>query len=170
MAAIDLSRRKFLRGQLRAQHPAQSTRILPPGATAESIAACTACGACVQSCPNHIIALSDRLPAIDFSAGECIFCGECARACPEPVFVVPAATRFDHVVAVADTCLTHEGVDCQLCRDTCPEQAIRFRPRIGGPFYPEIMETACTGCGACIGICPVGAIEVSERGAEVAHG
>ncbi len=74
-----------------------------------------------------------------------------------------------HVAAITDTCLARRNVACQSCGESCPEQAIRFRPVIGGPFLPEIDEAKCTGCGACLGGCPVSAIAVRAPEAEVAH-
>lgn len=62
------------------------------------------------------------------------------------------------VAGIGQNCLPFRGVDCQICRDTCPVDAIRFRPRRGGPFQPEVDITACTGCGDCTSACPTGAI------------
>ena len=68
-----------------------------------------------------------------------------------------------HIVAISDECLARAGVFCMSCRDACAEQAIRFRPRVGGPFLPEVIESACSGCGACIAICPTNAITLADR-------
>ncbi|WP_083222437.1 ferredoxin-type protein NapF [Ensifer sp. LC163] len=148
---------------------ADRMRVLPPGVTLESLTSCTGCGRCVEQCPTHIISLMDERPSLDFSGGECTFCGDCARACPEPVFAVEGAARLAHVVAIADGCLAKNNVACQSCRDACPQQAIRFRPRTGGPFLPEVDVDSCSGCGACIGICPVGAIGIAQRLEEGVH-
>lgn len=148
---------------------AERRRVLPPGVTLESLTSCTGCGRCVDQCPTHIISLTDERPSLDFSGGECTFCGDCARACPEPVFAVAGAMRLAHVVAIADGCLAKNNVACQSCRDACPEQAIRFRPRTGGPFLPEVDVDSCSGCGACVGVCPVGAIGIAQRLEEGIH-
>ncbi len=160
-----LSRRDFLRGSRRSE----TARIRPPGVAPEALAACTGCGRCVEHCPTGIVHLADGLPAVDFSAGECTFCGACSAHCPEPVFSEGPAARFDHVVAIASSCLPFQRVDCQACRDACPEDAIRFRPVRGGPFVPEVSAAACTGCGACIAVCPVGAVATAPRAMEAAH-
>ncbi|NVD42130.1 ferredoxin-type protein NapF [Ensifer sp. HO-A22] len=144
-------------------------RVLPPGVTLESLTACTGCSRCVERCPTHIISLLDERPTLDFSGGECTFCGDCARACPEPVFVVLGSTQLAHVVAVGDGCLARNNVACQSCRDACPQEAIRFRPRAGGPFLPDVNVDSCSGCGACMGVCPVGAIGITERLEEGVH-
>ncbi|ODT01964.1 MAG: ferredoxin-type protein NapF [Mesorhizobium sp. SCN 65-20] len=164
MAAAAITRRSFLTGR-----EARSTTIAPPGVRGGWLAACTGCGACVEACPTSIIGLVEARPALDFSTGECLFCGECASVCPEPVFDPVAARTFCHVVAISDACLTHSGVACMTCRDACPEAAIVFRPRIGGPFVPELKASACTGCGACIAPCPAGAIAVSQPTGEAVH-
>lgn len=42
-------------------------------------APCTQCGACVTSCAEQAVTLTDEGPAIDF--GECLVCGRCVKAC-----------------------------------------------------------------------------------------
>ena len=168
--AIDHSRRNILFGR----RPETPPPIRPPWASETSLAdACTHCGACVAACGQGLISLgAGGLPELDFAAGECTFCAACAEACPEPVFPEAGARgrAFAHVAAIgssstASSCLSHRGVICQTCRDECPEAAIRFGFRIGGPAVPEIVEDLCTGCGACLAACPVDAIEIAGRGA-----
>jgi ferredoxin-type protein NapF len=159
-----LSRRNFLRGGRRED----SIRIRPPGIEDAGLLACTGCGACVAHCPAKIIGLADGLPTLDFTAGECTFCGACAASCPEPVFA-EAAGRFDHIVTISASCLPFQRVDCQACRDACPTAAIRFHPVRGGPFVPTLLAEACTGCGACISVCPVGAVTTAPLSTEAAH-
>jgi ferredoxin-type protein NapF len=65
-------------------------------------------------------------------------------------------------IAIADACLARAGVVCQGCGDACPERAIGFPLRRGGPPLPVVEEDRCTGCGACVAICPVGAIGLPE--------
>jgi ferredoxin-type protein NapF len=158
-----LSRRNFLTGR------APGKFIRPPGVSEGSLEACIGCAACVNACPSGIISLAHALPALDFSVGECTFCGECAQSCPEPVFRKDSLGGFTHVADISAACLAEAGVACQSCRDACPEQAIRFRPRIGGPFLPELDEVACSGCGACIAICPASAIAIREQGSLDTH-
>ncbi|MBN9453547.1 MAG: ferredoxin-type protein NapF [Bosea sp.] len=165
--AIDPGRRRFLTG--RSAQP-QPEGVRPPWSRATSIAgACTGCGACVPACPQHIIALdAGGRPILNFAVSECSFCGACAETCPEPVFdrLLPA---FEHVATVGSDCFAGRGIVCQSCGDACPESAIRFRPRLGGPALPEIAGDRCTGCGACIPACPAQAIAIGARLLESTH-
>ena len=154
------SRRGFLTAR-----PAPGFRPLPPGASMATLAACTGCGDCVSACPTQILLVREGRVAIDFDAGECTFCNACADACAQPVFSDSPAMQ--HVAAISDACLARRGVTCMTCRDACPESAIRFQPRAGGPFLPVLDAGLCTGCGACIGPCPSSAIAARPR--EVAH-
>jgi ferredoxin-type protein NapF len=68
-----------------------------------------------------------------------------------------------HRLAIGGLCLARSGVSCMACRDECEAGAIRFRPRLGGPFIPEIDENLCTGCGNCVPVCPSSAIELAAH-------
>lgn len=157
--ATDLSRRSFLTGRRR-ETAAPISPFRPPWLREDVASACTGCGSCADACPTGVIRIVGETATLDFTQGECTFCGACAEICPEDLFDL-AAKPFDHVVEIAGKCLTYAGVTCRSCGDACPELAIRFAPRIGGPFLPEIDSSACTGCGACIAPCPVGATGLS---------
>ncbi|WP_310388566.1 ferredoxin-type protein NapF [Rhizobium sp. 1399] len=165
MVLATRTRRGFLTGR----SPEDLDRILPPGASETSVQNCSGCGACVDACPTKIISIRSGIPAVDFRQGGCTFCGKCAERCPENVFPAGSAGGFAHYAAIGDGCLANNYVDCQACRDCCPAGAIRFRPRLGGPFVPELAAAACTGCGACISVCPADAITMNPRHPEAAH-
>ncbi|MVA98188.1 4Fe-4S dicluster domain-containing protein [Nitratireductor sp. CAU 1489] len=67
-------------------------------------------------------------------------------------------------LTIGPDCLTLAGIACMSCRDACDDDVIRFTPQHGGPFRPTIDQDACTRCGACVALCPVGAIGIAEAG------
>ncbi|QFY62746.1 ferredoxin-type protein NapF (plasmid) [Rhizobium grahamii] len=159
-----LSRRQLLSGHVR------SDAIRPPGTSTMLLSsACTGCGLCVERCPTGIIVIDGGLPRLEFRNGECTFCSECAQVCPEPVFTLSSARTIPYVATIGGECLAVRDVACQSCRDGCPEDAIRFRPRIGGPFLPSINADRCSGCGACVASCPVDAVEMESHSPEGLH-
>lgn len=123
---------------------------------------CTKCHVCADACPVHILVTdSDGFPGADFRRGECTFCGTCADVCPERLFNSDRTTApWDLVGAIGGSCLTLGGVSCRCCEDSCEVGAIRFRPQLGGASQPRLDADSCTGCGACVAVCPVGAIDV----------
>ena len=78
---------------------------------------------------------------------------------PDPRSSSPTAARLP---AVSADCLALQGVTCMVCRDACPEDAIRFHPRLGGLFVPEIDAVACARCGYCLSACPAEALVPGE--------
>ena len=160
-SANRLERRSFLRGRFRETD--KPVAIRPPWSSEARIAeACTSCGACEESCPENIIVMdADRKPRVDFSRGECSFCTACATACPEPVFSEPAGQAWRLSLSISETCLARSGVYCRSCGDVCAEGAVRFQPKIGGAAEIYFAQSDCTGCGACVSACPVGATSLS---------
>jgi ferredoxin-type protein NapF len=75
----------------------------------------------------------------------------------------PLSPSPDTVAKIDRTCLTRQGESCRTCDDLCELNAIRFTAVAGGLPVPEIIEDACTGCGDCLGVCPVDAIDLKER-------
>ena len=165
-SASGLSRRSFLSGR----HTDEPAPLRPPWSDEERLAqACTACGDCIAACPQAILSPGrDGLPVLSFAARKCTLCGRCAEACAAPVFADRAAPAFLHAAAIGEACFAGRGIHCQTCGDACPQGAIRFRPRLGGPPLPEVAAAACNGCGACVGVCPASA--VAMRQVETAHG
>ena len=88
-----------------------------------------------------------------------------------------AATTVDEArvgerltAAILGHCLAQRGIACMSCRDNCPEDAIRFKPRAGGPFLPDVETDTCSGCGECMSSCPADAIALVALADEAAHG
>ena len=100
------------------------------------------------------------MPVADFAAAACTFCGDCARACTTGAIGRDStAAPWAFGIAIAEGCLAAQNVECRVCGEACDVSAIRFRPRIGGVPLPDVDNTACNGCGACIAPCPVSAVQ-----------
>jgi len=96
---------------------------------------------------------------MSFQSGECTFCGDCVTACKTGALLrADQARPWDLKAAISDTCVTHKGVECRICGENCEVSAIRFRPTLGGISKPQLEDNVCTGCGACVAPCPVGAV------------
>lgn len=108
-------------------------------------------------------------PEVDFAAGSCTFCGDCASSCTVPVFDLARAPAWALKILVSDQCLPKRGILCESCRDVCIDGAIEFPRTAGQAPLPVVSAAACTGCGACISVCPAGAISAALD-AEAAHG
>jgi formate hydrogenlyase subunit 6/NADH:ubiquinone oxidoreductase subunit I len=65
-------------------------------------------------------------------------------------------------VTIAELCFARRGIGCRSCEDVCEPRALRFRPRPGGMFVPEINSETCTACGECATVCPAAAISTPE--------
>ncbi|MBT4890816.1 MAG: ferredoxin-type protein NapF [Rhodospirillales bacterium] len=163
-----ISRAGFLRGRFNSD----STTIRPPWAVFETELTdqCMGLASCVDACPEGII-IKGRggIPEISFASGECTFCGDCAKACP--VGLLGLVSNKDEVqrphwelhLSVSDVCISDKGVVCHICPEKCDAKAIGFdRTAARGILgKPNINQSICTGCGACIAPCPVGALSLS---------
>ncbi|QDX82384.1 ferredoxin-type protein NapF [Denitratisoma sp. DHT3] len=155
-----VSRRQFLRGDL----AGKTSPLRPPGALAETefVTACRRCGDCLQACPERILIPGPGgYPALDFALGACSFCGACQRACPTGALRADGSGAPAHRVAqIGADCLARHGVVCRSCGDACLLGAIGFPPLAGAVSLPVVAAAACTGCGACVGVCPQRAVTV----------
>ena len=169
--ACAVSRRQFLRGNLTGRH----TAIRPPWAVAEDefLARCDQCSECVTACPSNLIeAANDGLPFINFSKGECDFCHACARACATGALVYraePEQPIWSLAATIEPTCIAFNGVVCRTCGEFCETAAIRFVHVVGRGAMPQVDLERCTGCGACVSVCPVKAVRMgpAENGRRV---
>lgn len=160
------SRRRLLFGRSAVREPLPPPWARPVPAFAH---ACTRCGDCATACPTGIIDATGGFAVVDFARGECTFCGDCVRACPEPAFDRIAfdagSAPWTLVATLGEACLARSRVVCQTCGDACSPRAIRFHPAPGGVPVPRLDRASCTGCGACVGVCPVHAIDVAAPSA-----
>ncbi len=160
---IDQSKRAALFGGV----SAHTRPIRPPWTDEERLAdACTRCGDCMSACPERVlVAGQGGFPEFNpgQGTGACTFCRACVEACDAPVFDPARITPWSLIVHIENiSCLAHAGIHCSSCSDACDEDAVQMRPRIGGPPLPTLSEAKCTGCGACVGICPGQAVTLFE--------
>lgn len=71
--------------------------------------------------------------------------------------------KVSTLAKVGVACVEPKGVTCRRCSEACDVHAIRFRLLGGGRAMASISSEACTGCGECIAVCPVNAIELVSR-------
>ena len=159
---------KFFAFLLADDDPAQrrqtkrTTPLRPPWDAADAFRTlCTGCGACAQACGSGIISMDEGgFPIVDFKQGSCTFCGDCARSCPT------GALRFESdkapwhlALRIAESCLLRSRMLCLSCSEQCGKAAIQL-PKDEGQL-PLVAADQCTGCGACVSVCPVGAISLA---------
>ena len=61
---------------------------------------------------------------------------------------------------IGSRCFARRDIACQLCRDVCETDAIRFSLTLGRVAVPLVDPDRCTACGECVPVCPVSAITV----------
>lgn len=154
------SRRAFLRGRNRSSG---SAGMLLPWLPDEGVTdRCTRCEKCIDACPEEILVRADGgFPGIDFDRGGCVFCGDCAEACPESLFDLSLSPPWNLRARVDEGCLARRGVMCRSCQDACDEDAIEFQLLAHRVSPPAIRADCCTGCGACVSVCPAHAIAIA---------
>ena len=155
-----LNRMQFLRGQFNGESP-----LRPPWAVEETrfIELCERCDNCIKVCHVNIIRSgSGGYPEIDFSHSGCDFCHACAQACASGALLKNSDHAWSLKAHIKSNCLVERGVICRSCGDVCEHRAISFRMRVGGSSSIELNTAACTGCGECVSLCPVQAIEVRQ--------
>lgn len=169
---VDATRRAFLSGSLltragRARAVQMLRPLGPPPPGLSSVLASQACdgcdGRCVEACPQGVLRLHPGIhalagrPYLSFENGACTFCGTCVETCPAvPTPAVPPKSAGQAEVDV-DKCLAWSGVVCMTCYSHCHRKALRPDRR----RRPTVANHACTGCGACISVCPTAAITVA---------
>jgi ferredoxin len=58
----------------------------PAGPTIEITSRCTACGACLATCPEHALRPAPQRPVV--LPNRCTGCGECVEICPRDAIVL----------------------------------------------------------------------------------
>jgi len=167
----NFSRRSFLKGKFSQTSRLGCASIRPPWAVTESlfIGSCSRCGDCNAACPQGIISIGDGgYPEVSFKQGECTFCTECINVCDtgalaslKEIPVSQDAWALD--VEIKSNCLSLNAIVCRACGDNCESQAIQFKLKVGGISEPLISQDNCTGCGACVSVCPVDAVSIKPK-------
>ena len=155
-----ISRIQFLGGDFRGR----STPLRPPWAVAEKVftEVCSGCGDCIKGCPEHLL-IQGRggLPRVDFQRGECTFCQACLERCPTGALQAQAdRPPWSLKATIGEGCIARSGVVCSVCGEHCESRALRLLPVAGGRVVPRIETNLCTGCGACVRVCPTQAVAV----------
>lgn len=145
----------------------KAPEMRPPWAAVEDVflSRCSRCGDCVAACPQKILGIGDGgFPTIAFARGACDFCGGCATACKTGALARRDGTpALPLVTAASAGCLSLNGTSCRVCGEWCEAGAIRFRLMVGGRAEVQVDGERCTGCGACVARCPVGAVAMLRR-------
>jgi ferredoxin-type protein NapF len=154
----EISRLQFLRADLSGRRRS----LRPPWALEEAVFVerCTACGRCVEQCPQRIIRRGrGGLPQVDFRRGECTFCAVCVVSCGDGALRrVNGEVPWLVKARIGERCLARRCVVCRTCGENCEAGAIRFPLSAGAVARPDLDQDMCTGCGACMATCPVQAI------------
>lgn len=161
------SRRGFFASLLSLATPKEGEntpfRPLLPGFIVENRHQCETCtsSACKNVCEENIVFREGTAaPYLDFSRRGCTFCGECQIACESGCFVTEPVQRLDTYAEIGIlSCLAWNKTICRSCADACNDKAICFT----GLWNPQIDPNACTGCGFCIGVCPVSIIGIHPK-------
>lgn len=154
------SRRNFLRIGI-----ANAKIIRPPWAIDEDefTDLCIRCDECINVCPEKVIVKGDGgFPQISFEDSGCELCKDCLEVCkPKALFKQSEhSLPWHHKIKVTEKCLPYQGVICRSCYESCDEDAIKFTLVAGKIAEPQVSLKNCNGCGFCVAICPVDAIQV----------
>jgi 4Fe-4S ferredoxin len=116
---------------------------------------CQTCHTCVEVCPanalfNKKAKRGERVEKITHRPDACIYCGACAVACPVNAIDVRKTAILPDV--------EKKGIlEKKILEAPVPEALLRT--------CLETDETACLGCGNCVIVCPVNALNNRELAA-----
>lgn len=161
---------------LRQEAAASVLALRPPGALAEAdfASACIKCGQCAQACPYDTLRMARAEEIVPIGTPyfvpreiPCYMCTDipCVPVCPTGALDLKlkdiAKARMGLAVIDAESCLSWQGLRCEVCYRVCPVKGtaitIRNHPRQTSKhalFVPIVHSQACTGCGMCEDACP----------------
>ena len=150
--------------------------LRPPGAVPEAsfVQRCIRCGKCVTICPYQSIHLLGgfgkirQTPAINPEKIPCYLCLKCPPVCPtgalEPVQDL-TRVQMGQAYIRKDRCHNYtDGIMCMTCYDRCP---LRGSAVILAYGLEPAMTKQCVGCGICVYVCPVKAISLIPKSANL---
>lgn len=117
---------------------------------------CISCGICSEICPKDAITL--KRGTIEVDLDKCILCETCGIHCPTNA--IPKTTMAKKSIVDGFNLIDNKlCMNCKLCYNICPEDAIIDRDDIG---IMVVDDNNCTYCGACKNACPAKAF-IFER-------
>ena len=123
---------------------------------------CTRCGDCINACPEKIIVKGrGGFPMLSFANDGCTLCQKCVQACDEPIFRPLNERGLLFHATISDQCFPKKGIECRSCAQACEANAIRFQFGANRLATPQLITDDCTGCGACLSICPADALSLT---------
>ena len=152
--------RRFFMGGLKGEPSVMPMR--PPWALSEAefASVCTGCGECQASCPQGVLRTDAHgFPIFSPTSNHCTFCGQCVENCAPKALSKAVDPVWSVSVTISGSrCLSEQGTICRSCGELCDEGAISFHPLGLGRWSARVDAEACTGCGACLPVCPSDAL------------
>jgi ferredoxin-type protein NapF len=148
--------------------------IRPPGAIDRFNTLCIRCGSCIKVCPTQILKQNERMgfglltPVVEFHGNYCLeTCNACSIVCPSGSITAfqieeKKILKMGKIVVNEDTCLLMKLRECGICKPACYYKAIDIVEigRNSLQMMPLIKGSDCTGCGACIAVCPENCFQI----------
>ena len=160
----NLSRRRFLTRLTKpaeqlihsTSSPTPRAAVRPPRALDEAlfVELCTGCGACQLACTESVIEIANTVATLNLDYNHCTLCDYCTVACTTGALNQTQSMQIDFYPIFCDNCQNYLMDTCNLCQDSCPQQAIF----IEADELPIVNTEKCNGCGACRAACSVGSI------------
>jgi ferredoxin-type protein NapF len=142
--------------------------IRPPGAIDKFNSLCIRCGSCIRVCPTQILTQNSQIgfglltPVVEFRGSYCLeTCNACSIVCPSgsiSSFKIDEKKKLKmgQIEVEEETCLLMKFRECGICKPACTYKAIDIveNGKNSIQMMPVVKHSGCTGCGACIAVCP----------------